>query len=123
MISLSQHTSTRIALPPHLPLSDQLPLQVVDLEEGATGVDGADGPDGPDCPYRPPGRPGEILDFLSHPVPETTAPVEIATAHGEGLIQTAVQRGCPDCLQVRVRFGSERHLKAGSRSCTSPSLR
>ena len=72
---------------PYLPLSDQLSLQVVDLEEGAAGADGADRPH---HPHRPPGGSGETFDLFSRPVPEATASVYVAAAHGERLVQVLV---------------------------------
>lgn len=101
---LIQHTSTLILLPPYLPLSDQLSLQVVDLEEGAGGVDGAHRPD---RPHGPPGRPGETFDLLGSTVPEPAPSVDVTAAHGERRIQAVVQRGLPGRLQVCVGSGSE----------------
>lgn len=106
LVRLTAHPPSP-SLPAYLPLSDQLSLQVVDLQEGAAGVDGADRPHDA---HGPPRRPGETFDLLGRPVPEPTPSVHIAAAHGQRLVQAAVQRGR---LQVCVRFGSECHLRAG----------
>lgn len=74
-------------LPPYLPFSDQLSLQMIDLEEGATG---ADGTDRPYHPYRPPGGSGETFDLFHQPVPEPAASVNVTAAHGERLVQTVI---------------------------------
>lgn len=81
---------------PHLPLADQLSLQVVDLVEGAVGGHSADRPDDP---HRPPGRPGEAFDLLlRRPVAEPAASVH--AAHGQRLEVAVVQRQLPRHLQV-----------------------
>lgn len=80
----SQHASSA---PPYLPLSDQLALQMVDLEEGAIGADGADRPDHPNGP---PGRSGQTFNLLRCLLPEASASVDVAAAHGERLVQAVV---------------------------------
>lgn len=74
-------------LPSYLPLSDQLPLQMIELEEGAIGADGADWPD---RPHRPPGRPGEDFNFFCYPILEPAASVNVTAAHGERFIQAVI---------------------------------
>lgn len=76
-----------LSLPPYLPLSDQLSLQMVDLEERTIGADGADRPD---HPHRPPGRSGETFDLFRCPVPKPTASIHVTAAHGERLVQAVV---------------------------------
>lgn len=99
------------SLPPYLPLSDQLSLQMVDLEEGAVGAQGAYRPD---CSYGPPGRPGQTFDLLDLSLPKPAPSVHIAAAHGERLVQAAVKRGLPGRLQVSVGGGPERHFQVRS---------
>lgn len=90
----------------YLPLPDQLSLQVIDLDEGSAG---ADGTDRPDRPHRPPGK---NFDLFRHPVPKAAPPVNVAAAHGEGLVQAVVQRWHAGRLQVRVGLGSDWHFQA-----------
>lgn len=92
---------------PYLPLSDQLSLQMVNLEEGPAGGDGADRPD---RPYGSPEGSGETFDLYCGPIPKASA--DVTAAHGQRLVQAVVQRGRPRCLQVRVRFDPEGHLEA-----------
>lgn len=73
----------------HLPLPDQLPLQVVDVEEGAISADGSDHPHGP------PGPANRLTFDLPHGwcrhAAEARAPTEAAAAHGQGLVQATAQ--------------------------------
>lgn len=98
-------SSPALSLFAHLALPDQLPLQVVDVEEGAVGADGSDHPHGP------PGPASQLTFDLAHGrrghAAEARPPTE--AAHGQGVVQAAAQRGRPCRLEVRVGLDSERH--------------
>lgn len=93
----------------HLPLSDQLSLQVIHLWEGGGRADGAHGPD---YPHRSSGGSGQSFSLLCFSVSESTTSGNACAAHGERFAQAVMYGGLPSCLQVCMKVGPERHFES-----------
>lgn len=78
-----------IKTPPssYLPLSDQLSLKMVNLEERTSGGESSDRPDRPNGSSE---GSGETFDLYSGLIPKASAFADVTAAHGQRLVKAVV---------------------------------